>query len=499
MLEFSVLGFLNCFHGIVYLLIGVLVGLIFGIIPGLAGSSALAILIPFTYTLSPENGVLVLAGALGSTTLGGSLTAILINVPGTPSNLATCFDGYPMAKKGLAGEAISTGAWSSFFGSLGGIFTLILLLPYLKQLLLLFGPTEWFYLAIFGIVSIIVVSGESLYKGIVAGILGMLLSFHGLNPVTGGERFTYGIRYLYDGVPLVPLMIGIFAITEMIKMASYGGTIAEGGMVVKGGFVKGFFNVVKRWWLVLRSFVIGIIVGIIPGIGGAVSSFIAYIHAKQTSKNPEEFGHGSVEGLIASEVANNSKDGGALIPTLTLGIPGSPSSAVLLVGILIHGIVPGRQLMTEGLDIVFTILIGYLIAVLLSSVGALLIASKLAKITGVQGNIIAVIVVALCGAGVYAMNSNFNDVIAMFVFGVLGYVMYVLDYSKVSFIIGFILGPVAEQSYHLSLQISGYSHSIFFSRPISLVLLALIIGMLAMPAIKASIVKARKVFSKQTG
>lgn len=483
MFELLMLGSINSINGIGYLFIGILVGLIFGVIPGLAGSAAMALLIPFTYSLPPEVGVLILVGALGSATIGGGITSVLINVPGTPNNLSTCFDGYPLAKKGRAGYAISLASWSSFWGSILGTAVLLILFPFLRTILLAFGPPEWFFLAVFGLTAIASVSEGSIYKGLITGLLGIMLGFHGLNPVTGGSRYIFGINYLLDGLPLVPVLMGMFAISEMIKIGKTGGCIAEAGIVVRGGGMEGFVDVIKHWWLVIRSAAIGVIIGAIPGIGGSVSNFLAYVHARQTSKHPETFGQGNPEGVIASEVANNSKDGGALIPTLALGIPGSPTTAVLMAGILIHGITPGRELMTEGLPVVFTIIVGYCIAVLFSALIAIVAAPMLAKITAAPGSVVVVCVVILCTAGAYAMNSRFGDIIVVFIFGLLGYVMSLLDFPRVPLIIGLLLGPLAEQSFHLSLQISGNSFKIFFTRPISFLLLLLTILMLAKPLI----------------
>lgn len=467
----------------IYLLLGTLLGHVFGVLPGLTGSVAMALLIPITYALDPIQGIVLLSSAMGAVTFGGSITAILFNTPGTPNNAATCFDGYPLSRQGKAGMAIGASATASALGAIFGLMVTVALIPFMRTVVLAFAPPEYFLVAILGLTVISAVSGSSFIGGLIAGFLGLFLSTVGLHPIAIDKRFVFDTIYLWDGISLVPALIGIFAIAEMINLLVNVKTISSEGTIVKGGIWLGVKSVFENFWLFIRCSVIGVLIGAIPGIGGNVSNFVAYGHAVQTSKNGK-FGDGDIRGVIASESANDSKDGGALMPTLALGIPGSPSTAVLISGLMIHGINPGKELFTEGLHIVFVIIGTLVVANLLTSCLGAILGSQLQKVTTMPTTLIAPIILLLTLIGSFSVRSNFGDVIIAFVFGLLGYMMLKYDVSRVPLIIGLVLGKLAEQNYHTSLQMSGGSFSIFFSRPISIVFICLILIFVISPFIK---------------
>jgi len=466
---------------IMYVFIGTAFGYLFGLLPGLSGAIGMAVLLPITFGMKPEMAFALLGGVMGAAAFGGSIPAILINTPGAPVNAATCFDGFPLACQGRAREALGAAATASCLGALFGVVILIAVIPVMRQIVLALGPPEWFLLALLGLTIISSVSKGSLINGLIAGCFGLMLSFHGVNPVTGGHRYTFGTLYLWDGIQLVPVLIGIFAIAEMLNLSTKHHTISASGALTGGSIIEGIKAVLKHWSTFLRSSVIGLFIGAVPGVGGSVATFVSYSYAKQTSKDPDSFGKGNIEGVIASEAANDAKDGGALMPLLSLGIPGSAGTAVLLGALMIHGLTPGREMLTVRLTLTFTLIWTLIISNILTSTLGLLLARGLAKLTVIPTRVLAPVVFTLCIVGSYATRYNFNDTLVAVIFGLLGYVMLQLRFPRVPIILGLVLGPMAEQSFHLSLQISGYSYSIFFVRPISLLFIILIIISLILP------------------
>lgn len=476
-----------------YILLGNMTGLVFGVLPGLGGAAALAILMPLTYGMNPMTAMFFLAAIMGAIPYGGSISAILLNTPGTPVNAATCFDGHPMARKGDAKKALEISAASSGFGALFGIAVMLLILPVFRRIILLFGPPELFVLFLFGLATVAIASRGSFLKGIAAGGIGVLLSLIGFSPVFGGLRFTFGSEYLWDGFELVPVLVGIFAVGELIRYAIRGGSISYKKESISGRPYAGLREVIKGRKVLVRSSIIGTVVGIIPGIGGTVANFAAYIEAKRRSRHPESFGQGNPEGVVATESANNAKDGGALLPTLGLGIPGSVQMAVLLGALVLHGITPGPELMKERLDVVMALILGLAISSLLASIIGLLSAGWLAEITRINVLYIVPFVLSFCFVGVYVLRENIWDVLVTLFFGLLGYGMFRSGYSKICLIIGFILGTLVERTFHQSLMISYGSYSIFFKRPMTLGLLVIFLAVVLLPLFRK--LKAMKVQS----
>lgn len=455
------------------LVLSSLFGLLMGALPGLGAGVTLTLLIPLTFNMDTNVAFVVLASALGGVAFGGSVSAILINVPGASPNAATLLDGYPMAQNGEANVALGASAASSAIGAIIGLAVFIAVIPLMRQILRLFGPPEFFALAIFGITILGVVSKGSLLNGLIAGAIGLLISFVGFNSITGGSRYTFGSAYLTDGIGFIPVLIGIFAISEMLRLLERDRSIADTTIEKGGSVVDGIRATFTHWSILLRSSVTGIIIGLIPAAGGTVANFVAYLQASQFAPDREKFGTGDVRGVIASEASNDSKDGGAMIPTLSFGIPGSVAWAVLLGAFVLHGIRPGPQLLTEHLDIVFIIVFSLVLSNIVTSVTGILLSGYLSKITMLPIGLLApeIFVVSLLGA--YAVRLQFADVILTVVVGILGYLLIKYDFSRIALILGVILGPIAENSFHQSLQIARGSYGIFFTRPIALALLVL--------------------------
>lgn len=478
------LGYLSNPATLGYVLIGTTAGLIFGVLPGLGGVAALAILLPLTYGMKPMVAMFFLASIMGAVPFGGSVTAILLNTPGTPMNAATCLDGHPMAQKGEAKKALGIAATASGLGALFGILILLLILPVVRRVILLFGPPEFFVLVLFGLATVAMAAKGSFLKGLIAGGIGILFSLIGYSEVFGGLRFTYGSEHLWDGFSLVPVLVGIFAVSELINYALRGGTIASVKTSRSGRILDGVKEVFRYKANFFRSSSIGTIIGIIPGVGGTAANFIAYIVAKQHAKNPETFGSGNPEGVIATESANNAKDGGALLPTVGFGIPGSAEMAILLGAFILHGLTPGPMLVKENLDIVIALILGLVVSNLLASTFGLLTANGLAKITRINVKYLVPIVMAFCFVGAYAMRENIWDVLVTLVFGLLGYGMIRHGFSQVCLVIGFVLGGLAEKSFHQSIMMAYGSYKIFFYRPISFFLILLLVFLITFPFIK---------------
>lgn len=467
-----------------YILLATLLGLVAGMFPGLGGPVALSLLIPITYPLPANVALMILAANLGGTAFGGSITAILLNTPGDAPNAATVFDGYPLTRAGRAGEALGASAMASASGAILGVILLVATIPFIRQLSVAFHSVDIFWLALLGLATIAVVTRGSILSDLIAGGFGLLLAFHGLNPVTGTTRFTWGTDYLLSGIPLVPLIIGVFAISEMINLMGERSTISQEEPDVRGVFV-GVRSVVQNWKVFLRSSVLGWIIGTVPGAGGTVANFLAYLQAKQSDPDPDSFGRGNIRGVIASEAANDAKDGGSMVPTLGLGIPGSASTAVLIGAFIINGVNPGPLLFQENLQIVFIIVFALIISNILTSLIGLASAKYLIKITRINVTTLVPIVILVGLIGSFVVRGQFADVLLAVGFGVFGFFMVKFDVSRVALIIALVLGPLAERNFHRALQVSRGDPSILYARPISLILIVGIVVVLALPLYRA--------------
>ena len=463
-----------------FLVIGVLLGGLFGILPGLGGAQVIALLTPLTFGMDPRLAVTFIIAAMGAVPTGGSISAILINTPGTGQNAATLLDGFPLTRRGKAGQALGASAFSGALGGIFGALILLVLIPIGKQVVMAFSYPEIFMMAIMGISIIVVVSQGSMWKGFIAGGIGLLFSAFGFDPVTGALRYTFGIDYLWDGIKIVPAVIGLFAIPEAVELFLKGGSVSSVAVTTSGQDVLyGIRSVFKHFWLFIRCSIIGTIIGIIPGVGGAVACWVAYGHAVQSEKDKGQFGKGDIRGVIAPESAVCAKDGGALVPMVTFGIPGSVETAVLLGTLALQGIVPGPKLIIEHTDVVYVMVLALVAANILMSLMAIFGARYLAKLTRVPITILAPAVFTLCLLGAYATEGKSGDVVLALVIGIFAYAMKVYGFSRVPLVIALVLGSVAQQSFHQTLQSMGPEG--FFNRPLSLVLFLATVAMVAYP------------------
>lgn len=492
----SVLGAVDLLftaHGVLYLMLGTAVGLIFGAIPGLGGTTAIALLIPLTFGMQPYEAITLMGGVMGSVAFGGSISAILLNTPGIAPNAATCFDGYPLAQQGKAGMAIGAAATASSMGGLIGVAILVAVIPVAKQIVLLFGPPEFFMLAIMGLSAIALSTGGKFLRGLVAGGVGLALAYVGYNAVSGGLRFTMGFDYLWDGVPLVPALTGLFALSEMINLSVKGGIVASaGGAGVRiGGVREGVTAVFRHYKVLLRGSAIGAFIGAVPGVGGTVASFLSYASTVQAAKDRETFGTGNIKGVIAPESANNAKDGGALIPTLAFGIPGSAEMAIFLGVLIQHGLEPGPMLLIEHEGVIFSLILALAAACILASAIGLTIARQLSMITLVDVHILVPTVVSVALVGVYALHNSIGDVVLAMVFGVIGYLMIRYDYPRITLVIALVLGELAERSFFQSMIMSDQDPTIFVTRGISAGLMVVTLLILFAPAVRLALSRRR--------
>lgn len=484
MFEASMQGLLQVFMwpNIGFMLLGALIGMFIGFLPGLGGNFMLAMMIPFVFGMDPYAAFALLLGGHAVVHTGGAISAILFNTPGTGPNAATCFDGFPIVKRGEAGRALGIAMAGSAFGGLFGSVILIFLIPVVKPLIMAFGPPEFFMMVMVGVAALAFLGGKSPIKGLAVGCLGLLLSMVGEDPSSGIVRYGFGTLYLWEGVQQVLVVIGIFAFAEMLSMSQHGGTIAGDTVAqVEDSVMTGVKDILKHWWLNLRCSVIGAVIGIVPGLGGEAASFLAYAHAAQTSKHPEEFGKGSIEGLIAPESAHNSKEGGALLPTVIFGIPGSSGMAILLGAFLILGLIPGPKMISEHLPLVFNM--GWTIAFanVFGAALGLLLAKQMVKLTHLRNSIIVPLVLAFAVLGAYGTHNSMGDVMVVLIFGVFGYFLKKYGFPQAPLIMGLVLGQMAETNLNMSWDLYGIY---FLTRPLTLVLMACVVLTVAYPMIK---------------
>lgn len=469
-----------------FLVAGTCIGLLFGAIPGLGGTTALALLIPLTFGMDKADAILLMGGSMAATSTGGSVSAILLNTPGIAPNAATVFDGFPMAQQGRAGEAIGAAATASATGGLIGVFTLLAVIPIAKEIVLLFSPPEFFLLAIFGLCAIAVSTGERMLQGLITAVFGFICAFVGYDYISGVVRYTYDVDALWDGIKLVPALIGLFAISQMIDLAVKGGTIADDATKVKIQSISvGIKAVFKHWSTTLIGSGIGTFIGAVPGVGGTVAGFLSYSTQVQRDPNAEiPYGKGNIKGVIAPEAANNAKDGGSLIPTLAFGIPGSAETAVFLGALVLHGIEPGPRLLFDHEDVVFTLVLSLTIACVVATLIVLALARPMAYLTLVDAHILAPVVTVVALVGAYALQGEFGDVVVALAFAVIGYLMIRFDYPRITFTIALVLGEITERSFFQTMGISDDSWMIFINRNISVILIVLIILSLVIPSFR---------------
>jgi putative tricarboxylic transport membrane protein len=470
-------------QAVAFMVIGVVYGLVVGILPGLGGIVAIALLLPFTYGYEISATLALLLGAHIATIWGGSVTSILFQVPGAAKSLALVFDGHPMTQKGEASRALGASAMAALLGGVMGAVFLAISIPIVRPVMLALGPSEYLMLALWGLTIIATFSEGSLLKGMIATALGIMAAFVGMDPITGTPRFWFGIIYLLDGISFPVAMIGLFAVAEMIKLYVKGERIANRvAGTEKSTVLDGVKDTLEHWWLVVRSSLLGLWIGVLPGVGASIGGIAAYAQAVQTSKTPERFGKGAVEGVIAPDATLGANEGGGLMPTLAFGIPGGESMAILLVAFLSMGIVPGPQMLTSGLDIVFAMVWIIVIANVLTTLLGLGISKHLARLPMLNPNIMIPLVLSICLFGAFATRGTIVDVIVAAVFGVIGYYMDKYDYSRANFVIGMVLAEMIERNLHISLSL--YGNDFILTRPIALIMLIFVIVTTALPFIR---------------
>ncbi|WP_134704180.1 tripartite tricarboxylate transporter permease [Ammoniphilus sp. YIM 78166] len=467
-------AFVTLFTGVHFWLMigGALLGLLVGALPGLGGGMAIALLLPLTYSMDPGMAVVLLITAYGANPLGGSIPAILINTPGSGENASTTLDGYPLAKQGKAGIAIGAVMMSSALGTIIGFIALIFLIPFSREIVLAFSYPEFFMMALFGLTVIVMVTKGNRGKGMIAAGFGLLFSFVGREPVNGSSRFTFHNIHLEDGLAVVAVVIGLMALGEAISLYAKNETVSKNDENMKvDGILKGFWEAFRHWGVTLRSSIIGIIIGAVPGVGGQVAGFLAYGQAAQFSKHPERFGKGAVEGVIASEASHNAKEAGSFLPTLAFGIPGSSAMAILLGGLILHGISPGPEMMLRNLDVVYLLMVAWMVGGIVTAIAGSIAGKYLVFITKVPSQYIAPAIIFLTIIGVYSLKQSMVDVFVLVFFGMLGFQMKKYGFPRVAMVIGFVLGSLTEISFQQT--VSGMGYLGFFTRPFSLILLIL--------------------------
>jgi TctA family transporter len=459
------------------MLIGVLCGLIVGVTPGIGGRLSIALAIPFVFGMDTIPGAVFLLTMHAVNGTSGQISSIMFGVPGDGDDAATTIDGYPMAKKGEAGRALGASITASGVGGIIGAIVFAIMIPVLEPVVLSFSPAEFFLLALLGITFIaFLAGGGSIFKGIIVGLFGMMLATVGMDPYTGTPRYAGNYLFLWDGLSLVTAVLAFFAIPEMIALAVKGGSIAavsmESAKFSYRQLFQGVLEVPRHWWLVLRTSVIGAVIGMIPGLGGSAAAWMCYGHAVQTSRTPERFGHGAVEGVIAPETASNAKEGGSLLPTLFFGIPGSSGMAVLMGAFLILGIQPGPTMITDHLDLVWTLMWALVVGNLIAVTFLLFINRWVAVLTFVNGAMLVPFILVLAVIGSYVNEGQWENLVILVGLSVIGYGLLRFDWPRAPFVIGLVLGRISEESLHKALGLWGLG---FFTRPLSLVLIGMIV------------------------
>ena len=458
------------------MLLGVFIGLIVGVTPGIGGRLSIALAIPFVFGMDKMAGAVFLLTMHAVNGTSGQISSILFGVPGDGDDAATTIDGYPMAKKGEAGRALGASITASGVGGIIGAGVFAIMIPILEPIVLAFSPAEFFLLAILGITFIaFLAGGENIFKGIIVGLFGMMLATIGMDPTSGVARFSGEFLFLWDGLSLVTAVLAIFAVPEMISLGARGGSISTvSSTSARFSFrqiFEGVMEVPRHWWLALRTSIIGAMIGMVPGLGGSAAAWMCYGHAVQTSKTPERFGHGAVEGVIAPETASNAKEGGSLLPTLFFGIPGSSGMAVLMGAFLILGIQPGPAMLTENLPLVWTLIWALVVGNLIAICFLLFIVRWAAMLTFVNGAVIVPFILTLVVIGAFVSEGRWENLVLLVLLSMIGYALLKADWPRAPFVIGLVLGKIAEESLNKALGLWDMG---FFLRPISLVLIGLI-------------------------
>jgi putative tricarboxylic transport membrane protein len=486
----SVLGWAN----LAAVIVGVLAGICVGALPGLSATMAISVLIPFTFGLDPLVALGMMAGIYNGAMYGGAIPAVLLRIPGTPAAVATSFDGYPMAQSGRGGYALQVAVISSAIGGIVSAIVLMLLAPPLAKVTLLFGPAEIFWVAVFGLSSIVFLLGGDPLKGLISAAFGVTVSLIGSDTITGYDRLTFGHLELLDGINIVVLLVGLYALPpaiDLLEDPSFDGA-GKRFTLGTGSIWKAIPSMLRFWKTWIRSSIIGVLVGILPGAGGSMAAFLSYNEARRAAKNPDDWGKGEPEGVAAAETANNADTASAMIPALTLGIPGTSVAAVMLGGLLIHGLQPGPLLFRDNPDLVFGFMWQFLFAaILLVFLGGSLATNSFAQVLRIPRPLLGAIIIALVFIGVYSINGRMFDVYLTLGFGLVGYFMDKLRFPLPPVVLGLILGSFAEENLRLALRIGRGDWSTLWQNTTSQVIIAITVAVVVGPMIMR-IIRSKK-------
>ena len=472
------------------LVAGTVGGMVIGALPGFSAAMGVSLLIPITYGMNPVAALTMLVAMYTSAIYGGSITAILCHTPGTPASAATAIDGYQLTKKGRGMEAIGVATFGSALGGTVSAIAMLLIAPALGAFSLKFSVLEYFLLAVFGLTVIASLAGDSVIKGLFSGVMGLALGCVGLDAITGVPRMTLGVIQLEDGINFVPALIGLFSISQVMSLAwdvyhgKKGSVIEDQENLKKSRRLPPWKEMKTLFPTMGRCSIVGTIVGIVPAAGAGVSSWICYSLGKRFSKHPEEFGHGALEGVASCETGNNAATGGALIPLITLGLPGSSVAAILLGGMMIHGLTPGASMFTEHAPTTYAIMIGFLIANILMGVIGMFAAKYIARVSTVPMGLLGPVIVALATAGTFAIRNNMFDVYVMLAFGLIGFVLKKCGFAAPPMILGMVLSEICENNWRRAVILAnakGGMLQYFMGRPIAIVLAILIVISLFSP------------------
>ncbi|MET4698289.1 putative tricarboxylic transport membrane protein [Constrictibacter sp. MBR-5] len=461
---------------ILVLAAGVMLGIVIGAIPGLTVNMAVALAVPFTLTMGLTQSLFLLLGIYGAGIYGGSVSAILINAPGTPASAATSADGYALAKQGMAGKALKMAIYASVYGGLFSTLVLVVLAPQIAAFALRFGPPEMAALLLFSLTVVGVLSGGSMAKGLFSAALGLGLATIGADPMVGVPRFTFGSFELYDGLAYIPLLIGLFAVAEMFTQAerSFTGTATAlmlGGDVDRNRVTRADWK--ASWFAIVRSGFLGVFIGVLPGLGATIATFLGYAEAKRASKRPERFGKGAIEGVAAAESANNAVTGAAMVPLLALSIPGDSVTAILLGAFLIQGVTPGPLIFQTNPEVPYTVYIGLILSNLMIAAVAWFAIRPMMLVLRIPKTVLYPIILMICVAGSFAIRNSVFDVYVMIGAGIVGYVLQIFAVPVAPLLIAFILGPPFEEALRQALVGSEGSVAVFFTEPIALFFMVL--------------------------
>lgn len=473
---------------------GTILGVIFGAMPGVSASMAVALALPFAYSMKPVISIAFLVSVYCASITGGGITAILFKIPGTPSSAPTTFDGYPMAQRGEAGKALGFSLVASAFGGMVAAFAMALVSPQLAAVALQFGPSELFAVSFLGLSVLSCLDSDNIVKTLISGLLGLLLACVGMDPMLGIARYTWGSSTLLSGIEMIPVMIGLFAVTEVLKQtvkpkkidAKKDSSAGEAGM---GSVVPKFSEIWATKFTMIRSSIIGTIVGILPGAGATIASFLSYAIEKKVSKHPEKLGTGIPDGIVASEAANNAATGGSMVPLLSLGIPGGNAAAIMMTALVIQGVQIGPMLVKTQPEYLASVFGSMIVTNIVMVIVALGVAKVFAQILSVPYSILGPVICIFAMIGAYALNNNTGDVMLMVVAGVVGYLFVKLGYNSAALVLGLVLGSMCESNFRRAYTLTNGSLTQIFTKPITAVIMIACVCMLVYPFIKPMLKK----------